>query len=615
MAVPLHEAGQRYIVQPIDLPAPERLAYLERSIESLGLPLGTYDDAAHESFMQAPSSMRERAERNAAMMRLLVSLGQRVGWPERLCLVERKFGPDCPSKATLKRHLKAIRGVDPINYAPALLPGYKGKVATAEISDMAWQFFLTTIRDAAPEFPLIQAWRDARDVGRKMGWAWPSYPTAYRRWTGLSEAQRLEARHGRADAARWLTQPAQRDKTTIGPLEWVSLDGRMLDFWVDWGDGRPVRPIMLALVDVASNMVLDYGLAPSENAADTVRVIKRICQTFGIPDRIYTDNGSSFAGHMVAGGNVHRFRNGGKKPEGIQPPGICKQMGIKLHFALPGNGQAKIAERTFATLSRVIDDRPEFEGAHAGHAPGASPGAKVRPVPVQTAMDVLKREVLRHNREPGRRAQGAQGRSYEQVFSAGLAIRVMRKPTARQLYLSGLIYSPVAVDRFGMMKKHGWVYGSPLTQDVLLRFHGKGQRILLGRDPDDFNAPAIAFDEAGQLICEGIEPVQAGAYGSGDGIRTAARNGKAARAAVAAGIEANNYLDDEQFKALLAQLEAPDGEKFDTPEQVVAPRFAAPLRPKRGSATPSEEPAIPEEFYRNMDTALAASRSRGGKSA
>jgi len=398
-------------------------------------------------------------------------------------------------------------------------------VATAEISDKAWQFFLTTIRDAGPDFPLIQAWRDARDVGRKMGWAWPSYPTAYRRWTGLSEAQRLEARRGRADAARWLTQPAQRDKTSIGPLEWVSLDGRMLDFWVDWGDGRAVRPIMLALVDVATNMVLDYGLAPSENAADTVRVIKRICQTFGIPDRIYTDNGSSFAGHMVAGGNVHRFRNGGKKPEGIQPPGICKQMGIKLHFALPGNGQAKIAERTFATLSRVIDDRPEFKSAHAGHAPGASSDAKVRPVPVQTAMDVLKREVQRHNRETGRRAQGAQGRSYEQMFREGLAIRVMRKPTARQLYLSGLIYSPVAVDRFGMVKKHGWVYGSPQTQEVLLRFHGKGQRILLGRDPDDFSAPAIASDDSGNLICEGIEPVQVGAYGSVEGIRTVARNG------------------------------------------------------------------------------------------
>lgn len=290
-------------------------------------------------------------------------------------------------------------------------------------------------------------------------------------------------------------------------------------------------------------------------------------------------------------------------------------MGIKLHFALPGNGQAKIAERTFATLSRVIDDRPEFKGAHAGLAPGASPGAKVGPIPVQAALDVLRREVLRHNREIGRRAQGAQGRSYELVFRDGLALRVMRKPTARQLYLSGLIYNPVAVDRFGMVKKHGWIYGSPLTQDALLHFHGKGRRILLGRDPDDFSAPAIAFDDNGNLICEGIEPVQVGPYGSVEGIRTASRNGKAARAIVAQAKTANNYLENAEFKGLLAKLEVPDGESFDGPEQVVAPRFGSPLRTTRSPTKPSPEPVIPEEYYKNMDTALAASRSRGGKSA
>lgn len=143
-------SGNTLLFALSDLPAPERLAFIERSIATLGLPLGTYDDAAHEVFIQAPASMRETAERKAAMVRLLVSLGQRVGWPERLDLLQRQFGADCPSKGTLKRYLKAVKGVDPINYAPALLPGYKGKVATAEVSDRAWQFFLTTIRDAAP---------------------------------------------------------------------------------------------------------------------------------------------------------------------------------------------------------------------------------------------------------------------------------------------------------------------------------------------------------------------------------------------------------------------------------------------------------------------------------
>lgn len=34
-------------------------------------------------------------------------------------------------------------------------------------------------------------------------------------------------------AVDWLTQPVHRDKTSIVPLEVVSLDGRTQDFWVD----------------------------------------------------------------------------------------------------------------------------------------------------------------------------------------------------------------------------------------------------------------------------------------------------------------------------------------------------------------------------------------------
>lgn len=100
-----------------------------------------------------------------------------------------------------------------------MLDHYKGKTEKAGIGPDAWRFFLTTIRDAAPEFPLIQAWRDTRDVGKKRGWAVPSYPTFYRRWQDLSAAQRLAARHGRAAAVKQPTQPAARDKTGINALE------------------------------------------------------------------------------------------------------------------------------------------------------------------------------------------------------------------------------------------------------------------------------------------------------------------------------------------------------------------------------------------------------------
>jgi len=143
---------------------------------------------------------------------------------------------------------------------------------------------------------------------------------------------------------------------------------------------RRERAGFLALVDCATHFILGWTLADSARA--TQALIKRVCQTWGIFNRLYPDNGSALAGHLVAGGALKRLRNSGAKMAGVKPLGICHHLGIAVHFALPGNGQAKTVERTFASLSRVLDDRPEFKGAPAGHRPelkgapaGHRPGA------------------------------------------------------------------------------------------------------------------------------------------------------------------------------------------------------------------------------------------------
>ncbi|MGG7567739.1 transposase domain-containing protein [Rhodovulum sp. DZ06] len=612
--IPYSEEAGRFVFSLSDLPDDVRRAYLARDLSEKTLHPGEYDDEAHTRFLAASPWARGEAERRAAMMRLLVAPGAPTAWADRLALVHAKFGVKGACLASLKRYLKAVRGVDPINFAPALLPDRKGGSERKPITPDAWSFFMTTVQKAAPDFPLQQAWRDVRDVAAKRGWDWPSYPTVNRRWHELPLAQQLVARHGKDEANRRLAQPALRDKSGLGVLEWVSLNGRDLDFRVHYGDGQPVQATILLLVDVASNYILDFEVSKSENAPATVRLIRRTCERYGIFDRLYTDNGSAFAGHLVAGGSVHRFRNAGAKLQKVRPLGICDHLGIKLHFALPKNAQAKIAERTFAALSRVIDDRPEFAGAHTGHNPGEAPGGDPRPVPIEFAQDVLRREVHRYNRETGRRSQGARGRSYQAVFEAGLSARRRRQPTARQLYLAGLIYTPAAVDRWGRVTLDGWTHGGMETQDALMKHHGDGRRLLIGRDPSDFSAPARAFDEDGRLICEGIEAIKPGAYGSADGIRDAARNRKAARDLVARADAANACLDEDAFEAALADLPAPSPQA-PGPERVVAGRSGGPLRDLPAKAVQRSEPVemIPDEMLRNQDSAIAARLAAMGK--
>jgi hypothetical protein len=88
-------------------------------------------------------------------MRVLRILGTEPGWNDRLHALRKQFGDNTPSKATLKRYLAAVRGVDPVNFAPALIPDYQTCGAPpAEITDDAWSLFMTIIRDAAATFPL-----------------------------------------------------------------------------------------------------------------------------------------------------------------------------------------------------------------------------------------------------------------------------------------------------------------------------------------------------------------------------------------------------------------------------------------------------------------------------
>ena len=238
--------GRTCLISLSDLPEPVRFAYTERQIAASGLASGDYDDAAQETFRAAGPSMRAKAEHKAEIARFLVTAGKALTWPQKVAMVKQKFGPNGVSKPNLTRLLKAVEGVDPINFAPALLPGHQGSKRTADMSPEAWGYFMTTLRDAGEGFPLIQAWRDVRDVAIKRGWQWPSRVTVWRHWEALQPAQRLHARRGRAEAIKALAQPAMRDKTTVSALEWVS-PARIFSSGGRWISGWILAPIRTAV--------------------------------------------------------------------------------------------------------------------------------------------------------------------------------------------------------------------------------------------------------------------------------------------------------------------------------------------------------------------------------
>jgi transposase InsO family protein len=62
---------------------------------------------------------------------------------------------------------------------------------------------------------------------------------------------------------------------------------------------RPHKAILCAIIDDHSRMITGYAFAPSETVTSLTRVLKDAFLAFGLPKRIYVDNGSAFSSEFL----------------------------------------------------------------------------------------------------------------------------------------------------------------------------------------------------------------------------------------------------------------------------------------------------------------------------
>ena len=83
--------------------------------------------------------------------------------------------------------------------------------------------------------------------------------------------------------------------------------GNVNDLWVcDFMHGprvlinrRPHKAILCAIIDDHSRMITGHAFAPSETVTSLTRVLKDAFLAFGLPKRIYVDNGSAFSSEFL----------------------------------------------------------------------------------------------------------------------------------------------------------------------------------------------------------------------------------------------------------------------------------------------------------------------------
>lgn len=108
----LLQDGKRFTFNLSDLPEPVRVAYATRQIEAAGLPIGTYDEAAHAAFATMPPTMRAKAERTAEIARFLMTAAQGLTGRQRHAMVRAKFS--APAMAWNANNRLICEGIKPV---------------------------------------------------------------------------------------------------------------------------------------------------------------------------------------------------------------------------------------------------------------------------------------------------------------------------------------------------------------------------------------------------------------------------------------------------------------------------------------------------------------------
>lgn len=500
-----------------DLPEPIRLAYQVRQAERAGLAAGVQDEAAHLGLMAKPLGTQKRAHDRAAILVFVTKHRQAgVSWRDTLARLASAGFDETPSKQTLERWFKRVENVDPINWAPALAPGYstKGAPLAACHSD-AWADFEARIAASGRNGTganFKRLWTQTRAEADARGWAFPPYRTVIRHWAKLSVERQRTLELGAEAAARSLTHYFPRGLEGMAAMEQVEVDFREFKVKCLWEDGYVGCPWVGFAGDRASSKMVGRTVQKSETAEGYVALTRNMIETHGIPDRVIKDNGSAGNGRRMRGGQVPLLR---RKDKGVLSPewavpGVYEFLKIEVQNNAPRQAWAKFVE-SLNSIMRHVDNDPLFYRAQRS-GPTDAPNPDPIPVPIALFRAVLDRAIADLNSNTESRAQGLlKGECRNDAFERLAAGRQARWAQPLQLRWIRLSWHQHTVTNSGQVKRGRNFWGDGTTQKAMVRYAGK--EVVIGIEPDNSLAPAMVYEwnedgTPGRLLLECLPAVK-----------------------------------------------------------------------------------------------------------
>jgi transposase InsO family protein len=400
----------------------------------------------------------------------------------------------------------------------------------------------------------------------------PSLRSAHRRVVGWCEAKGLAfleyqatlrwfkehvphvtqvyAREGEKGLARCFP-PQIRDRSSLSALEGVVADCHKLDVFVLWPEiERPVRVHIVAFTDLFSGKVLSWKIDLDPNKVAVMSAFGELVETWGIPRHCLFDNGREFANKWLTGGTPTRFRFKVREDDAL---GVLPQLGVKIHWATPGHGQAKPIERTFRDFADDIARHPAFAGAYVGPNTLAKPeDYGSRAIPLADFLEVVEVCVAEHNARPGRLSDTAKGRSFDETFAESYAVAPIRKATPEQhrLWLMGQEVRKLHKHHGAFQLFENSYWADWMNEHV-------GEKVVARFDPEDLHAGLYIYSIDGEFLGAAECREKVGFFDL-VGAKTAARLKRQQRASVRKDLDMHRPVTVGEWAAELRTLPKPE---------------------------------------------------------
>ncbi len=389
---------------------------------------------------------------------------------------------------------------------------------------------------------LSQAWRDTRDLAEQLELPLPS-----RRWWELW-FKRNYPQH----IVRYAKRPREfddknlpklrREYTETDPLEWVSLDGHVLNVMCRVPDARQGwrkgRPTLTGVLDIRTRMFVGWDIRATEDSDGILAGVKRCLRDWGCPRHYYADNGEAYKASL---GHKHRLRR--QMFDDPRLVGLAAQTGAERHNAIPYHGWSKMIESHWHTVIDAFERYfPSFWGSNPTDRPEEANRIRIDQLPTIDDVTAAWREYLvAYHAAP-------QGGDAMNGLSPNLAMEQYRTEVRRLEpdvldFLCCRLVGPRTVGRDGV-KWNNVLYGH--FDEQVWRHQGK--QVWLRLDPDQAESIWIC-ERSGAPLCRASNRRLTGA--TQEEVREAARIRARMRKIAAEYAPARDFLLDTNIQQIM----------------------------------------------------------------